>query len=543
MTEKERVAYEIAAKRIASAIEGYDCALNISGTENPFTDRDKDYRGDKRLQNLRYLPPEIQELKHLERLWMHSTKISSIDLLGDLQNLKTLRLNNTPVSELESLRNHWKLERLWINDTRVEDHNQLINLTGLRSLSANRSKIRDIHFVEYMPRLESLMINNTPISTLNNVGKCSNLKQLHLNNTKISDLTPLSSIESLQSLWIHNTLVSDMRPLATLDNLADLRFKDTPAVSADSILAEISDIADDETRARETIKYLRRKIEPPDPRRTGPYFIVPDYPPISSQDYSMDVESDGEQTELHGECQIKALALLQIAWHAENTAPRLRTTIKRYSTLIDKDPADIGAKKIWSLANTLESIWELHQNAVTEARHGEELPPDVAVTLNDLLQTHRLWFLGHPGAREVWKVLQSSVPGVDDKDKREAAKKVVEAAKKSNIVEDEAISPALEDVETSDGRSKAALRALKALDDWAWNFIVAISRRLWKISKSPPGGFPVQTVAGAYLVQFVVANEPALAAYATQFMSYGPIWWDAMLAGVRRANLTPPGRE
>ncbi|MEO0624355.1 MAG: hypothetical protein AAFU49_08115 [Pseudomonadota bacterium] len=384
------------------------------------------------------------------------------------------------------------------------------------------------------PRFASLTTLPPEIADL------SELRSLTLYHSEVSDLSPIAGLSSLRWLVLANSEISDLSPLVGLTSLVNVYFIGTPACEAEPELKEISEIEDDTKRTERLKAWLRERYppEPPEGRSGGPEFAAGEVPPVRLLDPSM--EGDEDQAELHDECRIKAEALMQVAGLGGNAAPRLSGTVDRYRKRIRRAPDEIGARIIWSIANTLECIWEVHQNAVKEGRASEELPPEVASALEDLLQTHRLWFLGHPDARTVWEDLRDPVPGADDATKRAAAIGVVEAAEGSNAVDPAATEPARETIETSAGTSPAALRALKALDDWAYNLVATIARGAWKIAKDPPGGFLTHTVAGAYLIEFIVANEPVLAHYATHFMSQGPIWWEALMAMIRRATTPPP---
>ncbi|MEL6219056.1 MAG: hypothetical protein AAFR79_11410 [Pseudomonadota bacterium] len=409
------------------------------------------------------------------------------------------------------------VDPLWTGDPRFA------NLTTLPPEIADLSELRFLDLFD------------TQVSDLSPIAELSSLGWLAIGGSAVSDLSPLAGLKSLQTLLISHTKVADLSPLVGLDALHDITFWDIPACEAEPELKEISEIKDDTERTERLKAWLRERYtpEPPRDRSGAPGFVAGQAPPVRLLDPSM--EGDEDQAELHDECRIKAEALMQVAGLGGNAAPRLSGTVDRYRTRIRRAPDEIGARLIWSIANTLESIWEVHQNAVKEGRASEELPPEVASALEDLLQTHRLWFLGHPDARTVWEDLRDPTPGADDAAKRVAAIGVVEAAEGSNAVDPAATEPARETIETSAGTSPAALRALKALDDWAYNLVATIARAAWKIAKDPPGGFLTHTVAGYYLIEFIIANEPVLAHYATHFMSQGPIWWEALMAMIRRA--------
>lgn len=381
-----------------------------------------------------------------------------------------------------------------------------------------------------------------------------NLSPFHRGNAEVresfkalSELTRLppeiGRLRRCKFIELRGTKVADLYPLKGLSDLEKVAFAGIPACDIFPELGEIAEIEDAKASVIALQEWLADRVEtePPDTIPEGPVFVVSDEPPIVLIDAKMDAGDDNDQAHLLEESRIKAVSLHQIAELANNVAPRLPKAIERYNDLIHRDASEIGARSIWSNANTLRSIWEVHQRAVQDDRPGEELPPTVAACLDDLLQTHSVWFLGHPGAREVDARASKHHRVENAEERRNAAIRVVEAAEQSGVVSAQALAPARANAETSGYSTPSGVAALGELEDWAWNLIASTARKLWLTAKEPPGGLISGSIGGAYLAQFVFTYEAALAAYATEFMSHGPIWWDAMLARVRRSYISPSG--
>lgn len=362
--------------------------------------------------------------------------------------------------------------------------------------------------------------------------------------SELTTLPPeIGQLSKCKVIELRGTKVADLSPLIGLSQLENISFSGIPACDIFPELSEIAEIKDAKARVSALQVWLAGRVEaePPDTIPDGPVFMVSDEPPIVLIDAKMDAGDDSDQAHLLEESRIKAVSLHQIAELANNVAPRLPKAIERYNDLIHRDASEIGARSVWSNANTLKSIWEVHQRAVEDDRPAEELPPTVAACLDDLLQTHSVWFLGHPGAREVDARASKHHRVENAGERRNAAIRVVEAAEQSGVVSAQAIAPARANAETSGYSTHSGAAALGELEDWAWNLIASTARKLWVKAKEPPGGLISHSIGGAYLAKFVFTYEAALAAYATEFMSHGPIWWDAMLARVRRSYISPSG--
>lgn len=358
----------------------------------------------------------------------------------------------------------------------------------------------------------------------------------------LSDLIELpketSELNKLSHLELRGTSIRDLSPLLKLPNLKVVEFSGIDACFLDEEIDKISKIEDGKTRTVLLLKWLAKNslIEPPEQKPEGPQFIVPDQAPIFLLDKSMSDGSDDDQLYLQDELKTKASELMKIASLSDNIAPRLSGAIARYQKLINKNAVEIGARSIWSHANTLESVWQVHSKAVIDSRDSEILPTSVAACLDDLLSTHRVWFLGHEGAKEV--EARASRYRRDEKSGSlfETAVAVVMAADRAGILDQSALVPALSNIQTAADTTPSGTAALSELEDWTWNLIAGMARKIWLIAHNPPGGVLGGSVAGAYLTSFIMQNEVALGAFAREFMSYGPIWWETVLTLCRRFN-------
>lgn len=342
------------------------------------------------------------------------------------------------------------------------------------------------------------------------------------------------------SVELRGTQIRDLKPLAHVRGLRLINFDGIPAAGSNPELQAIAAISEDENRTNKLVAWLKEnKVDdPPEVIAGGPEFKVGDLGPITLVDRPLSYSDDDDQEEMQFECRRKALELLKIVDLAANVAPDLPATLQRYRDLIDMDPAFIGARKIWSVANSLEAALEVHNHALETDRVSEELPAAIALKLRDLAETHRVWFLGHPGAREVESRARKHAKHLDTEGRRKAASLIVEAAEASSAVAKDATVSARENIRTSSFDTPAGLAALGELEEWSWNFVASVVRKAWKIAKDPPGGFASQTIASHYLITFLISNDEVIRQYAYTFMSQGPTWWDALSSALRRLTLT-----
>ncbi len=164
-----------------------------------------------------------------------------------------------------------ELQSLGLSDTRIIDLTPLAGMTGLKYLFLTNTQITDLTPLAGLTELQRLDLDHTEITDLTPLAGLTGLQNLDLTNTQITDLTPLAGMTGLQSLDLDNTRITDLRPIKGLDKLADdhplagLWFNNTPATQRDARLAELAQIEDLQTRARETVDYLRSLPPWPEP--------------------------------------------------------------------------------------------------------------------------------------------------------------------------------------------------------------------------------------------------------------------------------------
>ena len=213
----------------------------------------------------------LTALNGLQGLSLNSTQVADLAPLSALTGLQSLDINNIQVADLAPLAALTDLKTLWLDHTQVADLEPLAGLTGLQFLQLDETQVTDLAPLAGLTGLRELWLNNTQIADLAPLAALTGLQGLSLNNTQVADLTPLAALTGLQKLWLDNTKVADLRPLAELARLGDedaqhsLSYRSTPATERDARLAELSQIKDPRTCARETLAYLQTLPPWPEP--------------------------------------------------------------------------------------------------------------------------------------------------------------------------------------------------------------------------------------------------------------------------------------
>jgi len=205
----------------------------------------------------------LTALTRLTALSLSNTQISDLQPLAALTGLTTLSLTSTRITDLQPLTALIGLTTLYLNNTQITDLQPLTALIGLTTLYLNNTQITDLQPLTALTGLTTLSLTHTQITDLQPLAALTGLTALYLGNTQITDLQSLAALTGLTALWLTNTQITDLRPLRNLQGLVEnpenngLTFTDTPATRADPRIAEIAEIKDPATRARELFAYLK----------------------------------------------------------------------------------------------------------------------------------------------------------------------------------------------------------------------------------------------------------------------------------------------
>jgi hypothetical protein len=192
---------------------------------NPYAKRLRDYTGSSGfiLNRTIYLKIEgptpgitsLNQLRHLEVLYLLGTQVNDLSALGDLKELRCLEIMGGDLSSLSVLGGLTKLSDLELGYLpKLKDYSELSKMTGLWKL----------------------VLSDTSISDLSPLIGLTNLQYLDIGRTKVTDLRPLAGLTKLENLSISGTLVRDLSPLYLLKSLRYLMVnQDMPTTETDAL--------------------------------------------------------------------------------------------------------------------------------------------------------------------------------------------------------------------------------------------------------------------------------------------------------------------
>ena len=213
-----------------------------------------------------------------------------------------------------------------------------------------------------------------------------------------------------------------------------MSFTNCAATKLDPVgLGRLSEIEDDTERTKQTLDYLQSLTEwppagaaTPADRPAAPVFLVPDTGPIIGSGDTM-ADADAEQAALHDECRRKVRNLLTAIGNTNQFAT-LRESAEYYRHTIDRPAPEIAATTLWSAGNALRSVLEAHEANRGEWRINDELTPAIATSLDDLVNTHGIYYLGHPKAAAVERKRREYQQGPKQPELEEVSRQIADKA-------------------------------------------------------------------------------------------------------------------
>jgi len=205
---------------------------------------------------------------NLERLYISSTSVSSLDPLSGLTKLQSIYLDSTNVSDLDPLGGLEELESIYCDNTGITgtiadrfmaENPKILVVYESVALSRwwnNMSKawqdiIRQMVILDPEPSKEQLhqavkiteldISGNQDILDLSPVKLLIHLTRMDCSNTRIENLWPLSELIDLQYLNCSSTSVSSCDPLRDLTNLEYLDLSQT-GISDIQCISRIKDL-------------------------------------------------------------------------------------------------------------------------------------------------------------------------------------------------------------------------------------------------------------------------------------------------------------
>jgi hypothetical protein len=355
---------------------------------------------------------------------------------------------------------------------------------------------------------------------------------LHISEQRTKDGGYVSVSTDITALKLHEEklLEGERRQMAVI---ADLRAAHQALKSQTLELADLAQKYADEKRLAEEALAAKIREDPiytaiPDQvsiaarftiDKTGQIDIIPD-PPDGG------VVGDEFQDEVYAEVRRKAVALCDLG---HNQLGDLSGPANRFLTALPEASGTISIIRIWSRGNTLRRRLQAHL-AVKEISDPARLPPLVAASLDDLVETYNIFIVGDPKGRELDHVRL----GPQERKTADAvvatAIPVAEAVRKSGIATPAAVEVLTEQIDAAKAATSSSGiysdQAVELAKKTSSNFVVELLRSSYRFLRGEAAFGLKETRAGVYRAggaatffagaTFVVTYAPELKAFVTQ---------------------------
>ncbi|QCO56184.1 hypothetical protein EOK75_10870 [Pseudorhodobacter turbinis] len=426
---------------------------------------------------LEELPPSIAELSGVGQLDFRNTRLTDASLaqISNLSDLRTLGLAGTPVTDagIAHIRNHHKLEALVLSNTKITE------------------------------------------AALPHINALGTLVALLLDGTQISDIRLLRD---------YATKMATSGPFL-------LTFRHCTAAKADERVATISEIEDSQERAQALLDLIDAGWVPPGEvvadAPLAPGYVLPPDGPMRSQD-SAPIGGDEDQEGLREDLVDKAATLIE-AIGASNEWAALRRSAERYRTQIAKPLAEIRLKRLYSAGNTLRVAYEADAKAEKHGRFNDVIPPLIAAPLQDVVETHGLFFMGFLNGADIHAQMLAGLTGQRRPDEVAAAEPLVTSLEDKPLaldVEDQAAMA--DDLAAAKGEGPSAEIGEKMLRGRVWNMLGAAGRAVYAAGK---GGTTV--ILSHDFLQWLLGNETLIKGWLQIVQGSASGWFTNMMQVLR----------
>ncbi len=493
---------------------------------------------------LEQIPDSIADIKGLRVLKIPDTQVGSLGPIANIKSLAYLDADKTKITDIGPLTHLTKLTVLDLSDTPVADFAPIARLQNLTHLYAAQTSIDSLAPIARLAKLEHLNLFGTNIT---DIAALQGLRgMLDENDPQADYLSALAGTPKLKWLSLSYTNITDLRPILSCPDLEHpansfdgVDFKGTTATRNDPRLREISEIENNTERSKQLFAYLRSMppLDPPVPVPSdrAPDYIVPDNGPARSIDITPDA-ADPDQQELQTDLVIKSNELTTAIGH-NNELAGLKSSVDHYRKRVSVPILDIRLKLLYSAANTLRTAYEAHEAAVQQGRINDELPPQIAAPLKDLVETHALFFTGFPNAANVHAQMLSGLTGQRDPATVQSAETLVRSLNEHpEVLEPEDAEALTDDLAAARGTGPSAEIGEQSLTARLWNLLGAIGRKIYKAGKwGGAGGTGI--IASHDIPAWLLDNQTIIQTWLKAAQGPAAIWFERVLDILRGLGL------
>jgi Leucine-rich repeat (LRR) protein len=176
--------------------------------------------------NLKAVPPELNRLSGLLRLWLANNQLSSVPNFAHFQNLQELWLNNNQLSSVPDFSHLQNLQKLWLNNNQLGSVPDFSHLQNLQRLWLYNNQLSSVPDFSHLQNLQWLSLGNNQLSSVPDFAHLQNLLWLSLAKNQLSSVPDFAHLKNLEKLWLNNNRLGSVLDFTHLHNLQGLSLAD-----------------------------------------------------------------------------------------------------------------------------------------------------------------------------------------------------------------------------------------------------------------------------------------------------------------------------
>ncbi|MCT4564333.1 MAG: leucine-rich repeat domain-containing protein [Maledivibacter sp.] len=168
----------------------------------------KELNIDTRNLNIMHTILPLNELKHLEKIYLNNQNVDNLEYFKDMSGLKEIYIlnNRKEISDFKILGNFEALKTLKISFAESIDANEPLNISSLANLHMLENieltgcKVNDISWIEGLKGLKTINLANNSIVDISSVASLNNIEEINLEYNGIEDIYPIIDNKKLKRL-------------------------------------------------------------------------------------------------------------------------------------------------------------------------------------------------------------------------------------------------------------------------------------------------------------------------------------------------------
>ncbi len=168
---------------------------------------------------LKEIPKELEELVHLEQLYLDRNNIQNIQPIEKLHKLQVLYLNSNNIQNIQPIQKLHNLQVLYLSHNNIQNIQPIENLHKLQQLYLGGNNIQNIQPIKNLHNLQVLYLSHNNIQNIQPIKNLHNLQKLYLGHNNIQNIQTIENLHNLQVLDLHNNNIQNIQPIENLHKL------------------------------------------------------------------------------------------------------------------------------------------------------------------------------------------------------------------------------------------------------------------------------------------------------------------------------------